>query len=90
MVNLAGSHPREPVSSLNKGIFFLRWSLAWASDHAGLVESSPVTQVGWGPAQSYGPGWAQQKKIIIIKKLKKMFQRNYLNICDFPPIFTAF
>jgi hypothetical protein len=27
-------------------------------------------------------------KIIII--IKKNYQRNYLNICDFPPIFTAF
>jgi len=47
-------------SSPIKGNPFLRWSLAWASDHAGLAESSPATQVGWGPAQLYGPGWAQQ------------------------------
>jgi len=26
----------------------------------GWLRSSPATQVGWGPAQPYGPGWAQQ------------------------------
>jgi hypothetical protein len=51
-----------------------------------MAESSPATQVGWGPAQLYRPGWAQQNN----NNKKKNYQRNYLNICDFPPIFTAF
>jgi hypothetical protein len=57
----------------------------------------PVTMLGWlNPAQlrrlagvqpSY-IGRVGPNKIIIIIKIN--YQRNYLNICDFPPIFTAF
>jgi len=57
MVSLPGSYPRDPVSSPNTREFLFE-SGHW---------HGPVTMLGWlNPAQPYGPGWAQQKIIIII------------------------
>jgi hypothetical protein len=50
------------------------WSLAWASDEAGLARSSPATQAGW----------VQPEKKTFLKK--KLFQKSVI----FPNLFTVF
>jgi len=43
------------------------WSLAWASDQAGLVRPSPAAQVGWVQPSHMGRAGPNPKKKVKIK-----------------------
>jgi hypothetical protein len=49
----------------------------------------PVTMLGIQPSYA-GLAGVQPSHMGRVGHSKKNIQRNYLNICDFPPIFTAF
>ena len=58
------------------------WSLAWASDQAGLARSSPATQAGWvQPSHMGRVGPSAQKKLFFTNYFKR--------ICDFLQIFLV-
>jgi len=62
------------------------WSLAGATDQAGLAGSSPATRAGWVQPSHMGRAGPSLKKIYKNKKFFKIISKK---ICDFPKFFTA-